>query len=83
MPMRVRAEYSYNFCFHGKKSYKPEILTATYFLAGECIKCVQCTTLISRECEDGYVPPMECKTGMPYCIKYVGRLKSGKKYLLH
>ena len=50
------------------------------FVAGECIKCVQCTTLKSRECEDGYVPPRECKPGMPYCIKYVGRLKAGKNF---
>ena len=57
----------------------PSIPVIVFIIAGECIKCVQCTTLKSRECEDGYVPPTECKPGMPYCIKYVGRLKAGKK----
>ena len=40
------------------------------------IKCLQCTSLVDRDCSSGNVPAKQCDRSVDYCIKYVGELST-------
>ncbi|XP_050735304.1 uncharacterized protein LOC127007893 [Eriocheir sinensis] len=50
--------------------------------SGECLRCVNCTSLKDPECLDGIGSEEQCATDQTYCVSYIGFLKMGQAQVL-
>ncbi|XP_045120372.1 uncharacterized protein LOC123509856 [Portunus trituberculatus] len=50
--------------------------------SGECLRCVNCTSLKDPECLDGIGIEEECASDQNYCVSYTGYLKKGQAQVL-